>query len=185
VVYNTNMSSLYFITGSTGKFAELQSIIPFIQQKDIDLPEIQEIDPKKIITAKLDEAFQHHSGEFIVEDTSLYFDCLNGLPGPLIKWFMKTIGNDGLYKITETFGNNNAKAKTFIGYAKSKSEIHFFEGEIRGKIVKPRGEKGFGWDAIFQPEGETKTFAEMDLEEKKKFSMRRIAAEKLQTFLKQ
>ena len=85
--------SLYFITGSKGKFAEVQLIIPNLKQLNIDLPEIQELDPKKIIEAKLQSAFEHRSGEFIVEDTSLYLDCLNGLPGPLIKWFIKTIKN--------------------------------------------------------------------------------------------
>lgn len=175
--------SLYFITGSSRKFSEIQSIISHIQQKDIDLPEIQELDPKRIITAKLHEAFQHCSGECIVEDTSLYFDCLHGLPGPLIKWFMKTIGNEGLYTLTKALENHKATSKTLIGYAKSKDDMYFFEGEVKGTIVFPRGDKGFGWDAIFLPEGETKTFAEMTSEEKEKYSMRRIAADKLKKYL--
>ena len=86
--------SLYFITGSKGKFTEVQFIIPNLKQLNIDLPEIQELDARKIIEAKLQSAFEHHAGEFIVEDTSLYLDCLNGLPGPLIKWFIKTIKNE-------------------------------------------------------------------------------------------
>ena len=65
--------NLYFITGNTGKFEEVKSLIPFLQQKDIDLPEIQELDPQKIITAKLQEAQKHVQGGVIVEDTSLYF----------------------------------------------------------------------------------------------------------------
>jgi len=44
------------------------------------LPELQEIDARKIIEAKLIEARKYHDGEFIVEDTSLYLNCLNGLP---------------------------------------------------------------------------------------------------------
>ncbi len=175
--------NLYFITGSKGKFNEVASLIPYIKHLDIDLPEIQDIDPKKIITAKLHEAFNHHSGEFIVEDTSLYLDCLNGLPGPLIKWFLKTIQTEGVAKIAESFGNTKAIAKTFIGYAKSDSDIHFFEGEVSGDVVYPRGDHGFGWDTIFQPDGSSKTFGQMELSEKKKFSMREIAAQKLKNFL--
>ena len=87
--------ALYFITGNKGKLVEVQEIISSVEQLDIDLPEIQDIDAQEIIRAKLEEAQKHHQGQFIVEDTSLYLDCLNGLPGPLIKWFMKTIGNDG------------------------------------------------------------------------------------------
>lgn len=172
--------TLYFITGNKGKLAEVQSILGNVEALDVDLPEIQSLDAHEIIRAKLEEAKRHQTGEFIVEDTSLYFEALNGLPGPLIKWFMKTIGNDGLNKIAETFGNSNAEAKTIVGYSNAQGEISFHEGTIRGTIVAPRGE-GFGWDPIFQPEGHVKTFGELLAEEKNSFSMRRIALEKLKS----
>jgi len=175
--------TLYFITGNKNKFSEVKAIIPNVEQLDIDLPEIQEIDAKKIIRAKLLEALNYKQAEFIVEDTSLYLECLNGLPGPLIKWFMKTIGNDGLFNIAEKLGNNKAEAKTIIGYAKNPKEIYYFEGSVKGKIVSPRGKSGFGWDPIFQPEGFSKSFAELTPEEKNKISMRRIALNKLKEFL--
>jgi len=175
--------ALYFITGNKNKFSEVKAIIPNVEQLDIDLPEIQDIDAKKIISAKLLEALNYKQAEFIVEDTSLYLECLNGLPGPLIKWFMKTIGNDGLFNIAEKLGNNKAEAKTIIGYAKNPKEIYYFEGSVKGKIVSPRGKSGFGWDPIFQPEGFSKSFAELTPEEKNKISMRRIALNKLKEFL--
>lgn len=173
--------TLYFITGNKGKFEEAKSILGNIEQLDIELPEIQEIDARKIIRVKLLEALNHKKGEFFVEDTSLYLDCLKGLPGPLIKWFLKTIGNEGLYKITEKLGNNRAEAKTIIGYAKDR-EIHFFEGSANGKIVSPKG-TGFGWDPIFQPDGFSKTFGEMSKDEKNQISMRRMALNKLKDYL--
>jgi len=174
---------IYFITGNKNKFEEVKAILPEVEQLDIDLPEIQEIDAKEIIKEKLLEALKHKKGEFIVEDTSLYLDCLHGLPGPLIKWFLQTIGNKGLSKIAEKFKNNKAVAKTIIGYAKSQRDIHFFEGVINGKIVSPRGKTNFGWDPIFMPDGYDKTFAEMSREEKNKISMRRNALNKLKKFL--
>lgn len=70
---------------------------------------------------------------------------MNGLPGPLIKWFLKTIGNQGLFKIAEAFKNYQAEAKTIVGYASTQGEIKYFEGVVKGTIVSPRGE-GFGWD---------------------------------------
>ena len=79
---------IYFITGSKGKFEEVKQIIPEIIQKDIYLPEIQETDAKKIIANKLQEALKHVKSGCVVEDTSLYIASLNGLPGPLIKWFI-------------------------------------------------------------------------------------------------
>jgi|SRR3990167_4328421 len=170
---------LFFITSNPGKFREAQAIIGDLEQLDVDLPEIQEIDAKRIITAKLAAAFEYQSGEFIVEDISLYLDCLHGLPGPLIKWFLKTMGNAGLVEITQKFGNNRAQAKIIIGYAKSKDDVKFFENTIEGTIVEQRGEGGFGWDPIFQPTGSAKTFAEMTPAEKNSISMRRLALEKL------
>lgn len=121
-------------------------------------------------------------GEFIVEDTSLYFDCLGGLPGPLIKWFLATVGNEGLWNIAEKMENRKAEARTIIGHA-DKERVLYFEGVVKGNIVSPRGTLGFGWDVIFQPEGHEKTFAEMAKEEKNAISMRRIAFEKLKEFL--
>jgi len=174
--------ALYFITGNKNKFAEVSAILPNVEQLDIDLPEVQDIDAKEIIKAKLLEALNHKQAEFIVEDTSLYFDCLNGLPGPLIKWFMKTVGNKGLFNIVKKLGNNRAEAKTIIGYAKNTDEIYYFEGIVKGGIVSPIGKSGFGWDPIFQPDGFLKSFAELTQEEKNKISMRRIALNKLKEF---
>jgi len=175
--------ALYFITGNKNKFLEVSAILPNVEQLDIDLPEIQDIDAKEIIKAKLLEALNHKQAEFIVEDTSLYFNCLNSLPGPLIKWFMKTIGNDGLFNIVEKLGNNKAEAKTIIGYAKNPDEIYYFEGSIKGTIVPPVGKSGFGWDPIFQPDGFSKSFAELTQEEKNEISMRRIVLNKLKEFI--
>jgi len=173
---------LYFITGNKNKFDEVQSILGNAEQLNIDLPEIQDIDAKNIIRAKLIEALQHKKGEFIVEDTSLYLDCLKGLPGPLIKWFLKTVGNEGLANIAEKLANYEAEAKTIIGYAKNHEQIYFFEGSVKGRIVKPKGTSGFGWDQIFQPDSFHKTFAEMNSEEKNSTSMRKIALNKFKEF---
>ncbi len=71
---------LYFITGNKNKFKEFEYILGKgnIEQLDIDLPELQEIDPHKIIMHKLEEALKHHKGPILIEDTSLYLDCLGG-----------------------------------------------------------------------------------------------------------
>ena len=175
---------MYFITGNKNKVREAQAILGIeIKQLDIDLPEIQEVDAQVIIEDKLERAFAHHDGPFIVEDTSLYCDGLNGLPGPLVKWFMETVGNDGLHNMTKATGDMQARAKTVVGYARSADDVRFFTGELAGKIVAPRGENGFGWDPIFEPKGYTETFAEMRDKEKHSLSMRRAAFEKLQRFL--
>lgn len=174
---------LYFLTGNKGKLEEVKSILGDVEGLDIDLPEIQDIDAHEIIKAKLEEAKKHHRGEFIVEDTSVYLKSLNGLPGPLIKWFLKTIGIEGVAKIAEKLGDRDAEAKTIIGYSNKTGDVRFFEGAIGGSIVPPRGDGGFGWDPIFLPEGYSKTFGEMEREEKNSLSMRKIALEKLKEYL--
>ncbi|MEA1926391.1 MAG: non-canonical purine NTP pyrophosphatase [Patescibacteria group bacterium] len=174
---------LFFITGNKGKFEEVKAELSLVNQFNIDLPEIQEIDSRKIIKSKLLEALKYKKAEFIVEDTSLYLDCLNGLPGPLIKWFLASIGDKGIYELTRKFKNNDAQAKTIFGYAENENKIHFFEGIVSGSIVLPQGKRGFGWDRIFLPDGHKKTFAQMSIDEKNGISMRRIALDKLKHFL--
>lgn len=173
-----------FITGNKNKFDEASKIIRDITWKDIDLVEIQSLDPEEIIKAKLDEAKKHISENIIVEDGGLYIDSLNGLPGPLIKWFMKSLDNEGLYKLVASLKNKHAEAKVMIGVTFGEKKIKFFEGSIQGQIVSPRGENGFGWDKIFEPKGFDKTFAEMTTEEKNEISMRKIAFIKFAEYLK-
>ena len=72
---NKNMK-LYFLTGNKNKFEEAKAVLGDVEQLDIGLPEIQEIDAKGIIKTKLQEAFNHQKGELLVEDTSLYLNCL-------------------------------------------------------------------------------------------------------------
>jgi inosine triphosphate pyrophosphatase len=179
------MKQILFITGNEGKLREVRALIPDVQGINLDLTEIQETDASAIITAKLAEAQKGHTGAFIVEDTSLYLDAMNGLPGPLVKWFLKTIQVEGIYKLTEAFKSTRATARTLIGYADEDGSVHFFEGAISGTLVPPRGTDGFGWDAIFQPDGYEKTFAEMTLEEKSQCSMRKRAVEGLRQYLEQ
>ena len=178
------MHQILFITGNKDKLHEVRALIPTVQGVDMDLTEIQEIDAHKIIAAKLAEAQRYQSGSFIVEDTSLSLDAMNGLPGPLVKWFIQAVGVLGVYKLTDSFESTRATARTLIGYAEE-GDIHFFEGSISGILVPPRGTHGFGWDAIFQPDGYEKTFAEMTLEEKSACSMRKKAVEGLQQYLEQ
>lgn len=174
--------NLYFITGNKSKFEEVTAVLPEVKQLDLDLPEIQSLDSLEVIAEKLKVAMKSQEGEFIVEDNSLVLNGMNGLPGPLIKWFLKSIGNEGLLKLANTFGKE-AEAKVIIGYASGNGNVEYFEGVVKGTIVEPRGNKGFGWDPIFLPAGEIKTYGEMELEEKNRFSSRRIAVEKLKKYL--
>ena len=175
-----------FITGNSGKFEEVKRILPDVQQLNIDLIEIQEMDPDAIIKHKLQEASKRFDGvEFnniilIVEDTSLSCVGLNNFPGPLIKWYLNSLGCDGIYRQVDASRNMFAIGSVNVGCMNlCTGEVTFFKGEVMGNIVEPKGSNGFGWDPIFQPVGCDKTFGEMTAEEKSKYNMRVKAFEKV------
>ena len=173
----------YFVTGSEFKFKEACAVIPELEQLEMDLPEIQDLNPKAVIEAKLEEAAKHHDGDFVVEDTSLSLDALNGFPGTLIKWMLEAVKPEGMYRLAQQAGNQQATARTVIGYRQSGLAPIFFEGVINGRIVTPEGRGGFGFDPIFQPDGFQATFGEMDADQKTQFSMRTEAFKKLKEHL--
>lgn len=184
---------IYFITSNRGKFEEAKKIVPSLEMLEMDLLEEQEVDQQKIAQRKLELAGKEHNGSLVVEDTGFYLDCLSacdhaqaglpGLPGPLIKWFLKTIGRRGLYDICKKFDNYRARGVTIVGYKDEKGAVKFFKGEVEGTVVLEAGEDGFGWDPVFVPDGEDRTFAQMSRDEKNELSMRRKAFELLAQFL--
>lgn len=108
-----------------------------------------------------------------MEDTSLSFDALGGLPGPYIKWFFDKIGCDGLNKMLAAYENKSARAICAIAYVKSEGlEPIIFIGETPGKIVPARGPHNFGWDPVFEPDGFEETYAEMNADVKNAISHR-------------
>ena len=163
---------------------EARDIVPELVQMDVNLPEIQEIDPQEIIRYKLREALKHcdEGSAVVVEDTSLHMDCLGGLPGPFIKWFLASIGCGGVYELARQNGELAAQARAIVGYSNGK-RTEYFDGVVDGEIVAPRGDKSFGWDPIFKPNDFENTFAEMTIDQKNAISHRRQAFEQLRDFL--
>ena len=180
------LSMLKFITGNKNKLREMQGLLaPIeIEHMDIDLDEIQSLDPHEIITHKLLEARKHHQGEFFVEDVSFFMECFDyKFPGPLAKWFLESLGPLKMYETAKALGKTKAYGQTLIGYMDASGEIHFFEGRNNAELVYPRGEKDWGYGPIFMPEGYDKTFGEMEKESKAEISYRGIAARKLKDYL--
>jgi inosine triphosphate pyrophosphatase len=173
---------LYFITGNKGKFGQAKNVIPDIEQIDFDLPEIQEMDSRKIIEEKLKEASKISEGRFFCEDVSLGINCLNGLPGPFIKWFLDVLKPEGIFDLVSKSEDKSAVGKTVVGYSDG-DKIVFFEETMEGDIVSPAGENGYGWDCLFRPKGYDKTLAEMDEEEKKGATMKTKVFLKLKEYI--
>ena len=181
------MRTIHFITGNIGKFNEIKEFLkgsPIrLKQVALDLEELQSTDVKKIIEHKVSEAIRFDYSCFILEDSSLYINGLGRLPGPLIKWFEKELGNNGVHKLAMNMGNGTAVAETIIAYVENKKTIHYFHGLTRGRIVKPVGRNDFGWGPIFKPIGADKSFGEMPRTEKDKWSMRIKALKGFKKFL--
>lgn len=172
---------LFFITGNNAKFEEAQRILPFLQHRHADLTEIQSDSSADVIRAKLEEARKRFgdADEFIVEDISLRMDALRGLPGPLIKWFLRALKSEGLFRIADNARSYRSEAVCMLGYARPGHDPAFIEARVKGTIVKPRGSLGFGWDFIFEPDGATETFAEMSRQRKLACSPRTSALREL------
>lgn len=120
----------------------------------------------------------------LVEDTGLEFAAWNRLPGALIKWFLDTVGNEGILKILTGETNRKAVAKTAVGFFGG-TQTRIFVGEVSGTVPETvRGTGGFGWDPIFVPDGHEKSFAEMTPAEKNAISMRKFALERMKAELK-
>lgn len=172
---------LYFATSNQNKFKEVKDLLPDLLQLKMSLPEIQSMDLLEIAKYKLQMAFAKSGEPVIVDDTGLYLECLNGFPGPMIKYLLETNQANGIYNIVKLYGCNNAIAKTVVGYIDA-NQIQFFEGYVEGKIVEPIVDKGFGWDSIFVPNGQLQTYAQMGLNNKNLISHRFKAIEKFREF---
>jgi non-canonical purine NTP pyrophosphatase (RdgB/HAM1 family) len=171
--------AVHFITGNRHKFSELADILPDLVQVDIDLPEVQAVDSRDVISAKLSTARGQMPGKAIlVEDTALHLSCLNGFPGALIKWMLSSCGCDGICRLCAAMGDHRAEARTVLGYlAAGDSEPRFVDAVLAGRICAPAGNSGFGWDPIFIPTGYDVSLAELPETVLRSIKMRRKAAE--------
>ena len=171
-------------TSNKHKAQQIQALLGRpVQHIELDLPEVQAIDVQAVIEHKAREAYRQVGKPVLVEDTSLALHVWHGLPGALIRWFLETVGNNGICKMLEGYEHLAATAETWIGYFDGDAFVSF-SGVVEGSIARsPRGNGGFGWDPIFVPTGWDKTFAEMTHEEGEAVSMRKAAVLKLQMFL--
>ncbi|MDR6566746.1 XTP/dITP diphosphohydrolase [Chitinophaga ginsengisegetis] len=188
---------LIFATNNPNKVKEFRSllgnqfeIVTLLEAGiDIDIPE-----PHDTLEANATEksaTIHRMTGEnCFAEDTGLEIAALNGAPGVLSARYageQKEAADNIAKVLQELEGQNNRSAqfRTVISLILDGKE-HQFEGVSKGHITTSvKGEKGFGYDPIFVPEGETRAFAEMDLTEKNRYSHRARAFEKFVAFLKQ
>src|SRR5689334_5867343 len=103
-----------FVTHSTGKLTEAIRMLGQLDHADIDLPELQSVDVEEVVMFKVRKAFEILEKPIMIEDTGLYIYSWNGLPGALIKWFVKYVNEPGICQMLNNFPDRRAWAKTVV-----------------------------------------------------------------------
>jgi XTP/dITP diphosphohydrolase len=158
-------SKAIFVTSNENKRREASGILGFeLRAESPEVPEIQALDLREVAAEKAREAHRalgYPEAPVLVEDSGFAVEAWEGLPGAFTKWFMVTVGNEGVCGMLHDGLPRDARAVCVVAIAHG-NNVEVFTGEVRGGLAaSPRGEGGFGWDAIFVPEGETRTYAEM------------------------
>lgn len=184
----TDLRRLIFVSSNAEKHREIRAALRSsgwdVERVALDVPEIQSLDPAVVAEHKARLSYERLSGEpALVEDTGLALAAWNGYPGALIKWLLGAIGEEGLCRQLDAWPDRRAQA-TVVLCLYNGVEAHLFRGTTVGTITaSPRGEYGFGWDSIFQPDGYTLTYGEMPREAKMRISMRAEAVAALREHL--
>ena len=186
---------IVFATNNPNKLKEIQSLIP----KEIEIISLNEIGCNEDIPETGDtleaNAFQkahyikdNFNYDCFADDTGLEIDELNGDPGVYSARYAgpERNANANMNKVlNELKGKKNRKAQFRTAIALIlKGEEHLFEGKVEGYISKDKqGNEGFGYDPIFIPENDIRSFAQMSMQEKGAISHRGRAVNKLVTYL--
>jgi len=189
--------NILFATSNKNKLKEIQSLLPsFIKLLSLEDIDLSEDIPENSLTIegnakqKTDYIIKHFGVDCFADDTGLEVEALNGSPGVHSARYAGNGRNDKdnrdlLLKKLEGIKDRSARFKTVISLYYNKQQ-YLFEGIINGSIaIEETGDKGFGYDSIFIPENETRTFAEMSLGEKNKISHRARAFSKMISFFKE
>lgn len=176
-----------FVTSNEHKLHEAETILGReLRRASPDLPELQSLDFAEVASAKAKaarEALEDPNAPVFVDDSGLVVNAWNGFPGALTKHLLASVRLSGLLKMLSAFDDRSAKSVCVIAISDTDGEIHILRGEIDGTIAEaPRGEKGFGYDPVFVPNGHERTYSEMG-DEKHEFSHRNRAFNALSAWL--
>jgi non-canonical purine NTP pyrophosphatase (RdgB/HAM1 family) len=175
-----------FVTTNENKLREVEEILGVeLGRAGPNVPEVQSLDFAEVAAHKASaaqEALGSPPYPVLVEDSGLVIGAWNGLPGALTKWFLSSVGNEGILGMLSG-EDRAARAVCAVAVADAGGEVRVFEGVVRGEVApEPRGEGGFGWDPIFVPRGSRLTYAQMG-EDKHKDSHRARAFREVRGWL--
>ncbi len=190
------MKKLVFATNNPHKLEEIRAILgsklEILSLADIgcdaDIPETAEtLEGNALIKAHY--VYDNYKLDCFADDTGLEVDALHGLPGVHTARYAYPDRHDpeaNMIKLLEALRENNdrnARFRTVIALIE-KGKEHLFEGVVEGVIAREKsGTQGFGYDPVFIPEGNSKTFAELGEGIKNTISHRARAVQKLAEYL--
>jgi len=155
--------NVLFASSNIHKYEEAKKILSEfginLEFFQTDLMEIQDDSLSEIALKKVLHAYDKCKKPVIVEDDGLFINSLSGFPGPFSAYVFKTIGNNGILKLIGS--NRTAQFRAVIAFCDSNKEPVFFESNVFGEISKNLQGNGWGYDPIFVPENQNKTYAEL------------------------
>ncbi|MFC6989637.1 non-canonical purine NTP pyrophosphatase [Haloplanus sp. GCM10025708] len=191
---------LRYVTTNRGKVREAREYLGSgVQQLDFDYTEIQAPELGPIAARGAREAYRYADAPVLVDDAGLFLSAFDGFPGPYSSYVEDKLGVDRVADLTLAEENRRASFRCVLAYCDGEGfdaspdpvdradravaaaeddageetdalPVKLFEGVVRGRIVDPRGDGGFGYDPVFEHDGTT--FAEMTAAEKNAVSHR-------------
>ena len=194
----TKPNIIFLASGNLHKIEELGQMLTELGVKlksTLDYPDAEEVEEDRPdlegnALKKARHWYDKTGLPSLSDDTGLEVDALDGAPGV---YSARYAGESASYEentqklLKEMKGasDRTARFRTVVAFIDQNGNEHIFEGLCEGEILpEKRGEKGFGYDPVFQPEGYDKSFAELTSDEKNKISHRWKATEKFIEFLK-
>lgn len=185
-------------TRNPGKIRELRALLKplpvrLLTEDEVgDLPVVEEDQPTLEGNARKKALVVHrHTGRpALADDTGLEVMALDGAPGVHSARYAGEDASDAANRarlLRELRGveDRRAQFRTVVAFAEE-GEVHCVEGVCRGQVIREeRGTEGFGYDALFVPAGETRTFAELSPEEKNDISHRGQALRKFVDYMRE
>jgi XTP/dITP diphosphohydrolase len=163
------------ITSNLGKVREYQDALRSfgIDIEHVKMPydEIQASELMDVVRNGMEQIKMSGISDFIIDDSGLFIDALNGFPGVYSAYVQKTIGNAGVLKLMENINEKKANFQCCIGCNINGKDI-IVTGRCDGVILKKEiGTEGFGYDPVFSHDGK-RSLAELPLFEKNSVSHR-------------
>lgn len=191
--------TIVLATQNPGKVAEIRALlsdldVQLLTADDLDaVPNVVEDAPTLQGNArKKAMAFHRQTGyPALADDTGLEVEALEGAPGVHTARYAgpnATPTDNNVQLLQELIDKESRRARfrTVVAFVDADGEVHTFEGICEGRIASaPRGQGGFGYDPVFTPEGETRTFAEMSPDEKNAISHRKKALHRFVAYLQE